>query len=643
MGFISPSDPVSSITPRADTPAARQELDTDFDEASGVANPDMWMKYATVMKRPVSMDSVLTLWEEMGTWDLMAAALGELVEEATQRDPVNPGTLWFECNDPEVEEDLNDMLDALNIEEIITSQFWHVSCLGNHFEKVDYAANTGVTGLTFVHPKSIKRYWLEKNRQCVGFQWMERKPRKEDVFVAADGTTEIPRAAVVTQNRADDLWYPWDFLHFRRMFRMRQSEYGEAIFDEAQGIYKKLRMGVDQMVVHRAQVQPDRYVINIDTQDQPPTEQMRTVQRWKQTLRSRQSFGTGSVSELNSPTDFKSFYNPWALDSVLWVAMPKGFQHSIEKLAGTANVPDVYDIELLTDLFFSIIGMPKGWLGIGKSDSGNPPSGKSLLAQDIRFLRKVRSIRRPIISQYTWLGNFHAILKGRKDLDSIKIQAKMSDIGGLEDQMKMELLDVQADILQKLAIVMKDFNLPQEAWAELIFKRYLHLPDDVINVFLTALPTPMPAPEMESKSAAPSSRVLLERIDKVIGHEKATIKLKISAILESSRLDVATVKKYSVPSDVMSMPSAKAGDAIVSSDVKANGRSESMTVLHEWTGPTRVHESKSSGSIPSIQIVVAASDKVDESKTSEPESSNVPLFSDNKPKSGWRRYFSPRK
>ena len=564
MGFIGSGDPVSSIIPRANTASANQELTDDFMDASRVANPDTWMKYATIMKRPTSMDQVLDLWEEMGTWDMMAAALTELVEEATQRDPINPGTLWFECNDAEFEDDLNEMLDLIGVEDILNSQVWYLAALGNHYEKIEYAQGEGVLGLHFIHPKAVRRYWLEKNRQCIGFKWSDRKPRANDIFVAADGTTEIPRASIAaTQGRSEDLWYPWDMLHMRRMFRMRTSEYGEAIYDEAQGIYKKLRMAVDQMVVHRAQVQPDRYVINIDVQEQAPADQMRTVQRWKQMLRSKQSFGRGDTDSMSAPTDFKSFYNPWALDSVLWVAMPKGFQHTITKLAGTANVPDVYDIELLTDLFYSIIGMPKSWFGIGDSGGQGAPSGKSLLAQDIRFLRKVRSIRKPILSQYTWLGNFHAILKGKTNLDSLNIQAKMADIGGLEDQMKLDLLSTQADILSKLADVMAAYNLPKEAWVELIFKRYLRLPDNVVNVFMTALPSPMEAPAFEAKGNPDNLKRIFETIQSRLDPEKGQIMMKIKSIVEASHLDNHAKKKYRKPSDVLSVPRIREGDGIM--------------------------------------------------------------------------------
>jgi hypothetical protein len=563
MGFIGSGDPVSSLIPRANTPSSAQDLNDDFLDAGKVANPDAWMKYASIMKRPSSMDQVYDLWEEMGTWDLMAAALTELVEEATQRDPINPGTIWYECNDNALEDSLNEMLDRIGAEDILNSQVWYLAALGNHCEKIEYAKGEGVLGLHFIHPKSIRRYWLEKNRQCIGFKWMDRKPRTSDIFVAADGTTEIPRATISSgQNRTEELWYPWDMLHMRRMFRSRTSEYGEAIYDEAQGIYKKLRMAVDQMVVHRAQVQPDRYVVNIDTQEQSAADQWRTVQRWKQSLRSKQSFGSGANGEVGSPTEFKSFYNPMALDSVLWVAMPKGFQHTITKLAGTANVPDVYDIELLTDLFYSILGMPKSWFGAGKDGGQGAPSGKSLLAQDIRFLRKVRSIRKPILSQYTWLGNFHAILKGKTNLDSLNIQAKMSDIGGLEDQMKMELLNIQADILAKLADVMTAYNLPKEAWVELIFKRYLRLPDDVVNVFMTALPNPVEAMPMESLRGGDNLKRIFEAIGTRLDGEKASILIKVKAAMESAKIDNHFVKKYSKTTDVLSVPKIKEADYI---------------------------------------------------------------------------------
>jgi hypothetical protein len=465
----------------------------------------------------------------------MAAALVEIVDEATQTDQNSPAKLWYQCNDRDFEDDLNGMILNLNVDDLISSQVYYIAALGNHFEKLEYAPGEGVMGMSFIHPLDVRRYWLERNRKAIGFKWTGHNPSKEAAFVHPDNRTPIERVAISDGQNTEELWYPWDILHFRRMYRLRISEHGEPIFDEAQGIYKKLRLAIDQMVVHRAQVQPDRYVINIDTKDQAPVDQMKTVQRWKMTLRSKVSFGlnnqgsTGLTDSLTDPVGFQAFYNAWSLDTILWVAKPTGFEHAIEKLQGTQNIPDVYDIELLTDLFYSIIGMPRSWFGAGNKGGGGGDqamSGKALLAQDMRFLRKIKSIRSPIINAYTWLGYFHAVLRG-KDIRELDIQAMMPPIGSLEDQMKLEMLRQQAEVLDLLADVMQKYNLPREAWIETIFKRYMHLPDDVLTMFITALPNDIQQPEMESlqKKPAPYTYRIIRELEDCVRQTPEAMKL----------------------------------------------------------------------------------------------------------------------
>lgn len=507
-----------SLVPRAQTPDADQRLWQEFQDAGRVGDPEIWTKFNTVMKRPTTFDAMLQLWDEMSQWDLIAAALVEIVDEATQTDANSPGAIWYQCNDAAFEEELNDLLVRLDVETMIQSQVWYVAAMGNHFEKLEYAPKEGVMGMSFVHPMEMRRYWLERNRKCIGYRWLGHKPNKEDVFVQPDNSTPVERVSMAAGQNIEDLWYPWDFMHFRRMFRMRMSEHGEPIFAEADGIYKKLRLAIDQMVVCRAQVQPDRYAISIDVQEQPPVEQMKTVQRWRQTLRSKLAFGqVGNPADMNSASDFTAYYNALALDTMIYIAQPKGFNNVITKLPGTADVPDVYDIELLTDLFYSIIGMPKAWFsgGQGSGGGGEMPSGRALLAQDIRFLRKIKSIRKPLMNSYQWLGYFHAVLKG-KDVEKLDIKVKMPEIGSLEEQLKMEMLGVQADILQKLGDVMEQYSLPKEAWIDTVFKRYMHLPDEIVSVFMTALPSEIDQSsekeESRIKKAAPSTLRLINEI-----------------------------------------------------------------------------------------------------------------------------------
>ncbi len=512
-----------TLVPRANTPDAEARLLQDFIGAGKVADPEIWNKFNSYMRRPTTLEEMLRLWEEMSMWDLLAAALVEIVDEATQSDSNSPATLWYKCNDQEFEEELNEMFLRIGGEEVLPSQVYHVSALGNNMEKLEYAPQEGIIGMSFVHPMDVRRYWLERNRKCIGFRWRGQKPNKDDVFVMPDNRTPVERVTLSSGQTTEDLFYPWDFLHQRRMYRMRMSEHGEPIFAEADGIYKKMRLAIDQMVVHRAQIQPQRYAINIDVQEQPPLEQMKTVHRWRQQLRSKVSFGAGNSPDLLSgPTDFMSFYNAWALDTVIYLAQPKGFQNTITNLPGTQQIPDVYDIELLTDLFYSIIGMPRSWFS-AKADQGETPaSGKALLAQDMRFLRKIKGIRRPIIQSYEWLAYFHAVLKG-KDPEQLEIKAQMPPIGGLEEQMKMELLQKQAELLGQLGDVMDQYKLPKEAWIETIFKRYMHLPDEVVNTFITALPGEAPTDDQqESRKAAPSTlRMIYEIENQVKGDVRA--------------------------------------------------------------------------------------------------------------------------
>lgn len=590
IGMIGSTLSTNSLVPRSDTPQALTRQQQEFMDAGQVANPDVWSKYAQVMRRPSTYETQLQLWDEMSTWDMMAAALNQIVDEACQTDSINPNAVWFECNNSKVEEELNRLLHQLDVETLVTSQFWNISSLGNHFEKLDYEVGEGVRGLTCVHPYEVRRYWLERNRQCIGFKWKGHAPNKDDVFVMPDNRTAIQRVALGVGQQLEDLYYPWDFLHFRRMYRLRGSEHGEPLFDEAQGIYKKLRMALDQMVVHRAQVQPDRYVVNIDTQDLPPTEQLKTVQRWKQSMRNKLSFGIGADSQtLSDPTEFRSFYNPWALDTIFYMARPKGVEHSITKLAGTTQVPDVFDIELLIDLFFSIIGMPKSWLGIGPEGSSAPPSGKALLAQDIRFLRKVKSIRKPIISGYTWLGYFHEVLRGQ-DVRMLNIQAKMPDIGGLEDQMKLDIVRSQADVLTALGEIMKQYGLPREAWVELIFKRYLHLPDDIVDIFMTSLPPEMEVQHpMEGLRQSPGERALLEEIDgQMRARPDLVFTLRKHVRSYHQLRETTEVRWQEVPRLVIFMPDMKDGDQ-ARVDVKESLIQMPISVAN---GKTSVTESK---------------------------------------------------
>ena len=559
-GLTGSSFPSDSLVPPDPTSGVGKETgERAFRSAGDVGDPDIWSMYQASMTRPVSYTSMLQLWDQMSSWDLIAATLIEIVDEATQTDSTDPATLWYECNDTKVENELNNMLDNIGSNQLIQSQVWHIAGFGNAFEKLDYNVGDGVVGTNYVHPMDVKRMWLTRNRRCIGYRWNGHRPDPDPAFNF--NGSEIPRIAISGGKSTEDLYYPWDFLHFRRMYRMRMSEHGEPIFSDAQGIYKKLRMAIDQMVVYRAQIQPDRYAINIDVQEQPPTQQMHTVQRWKQMLRRRLAFGEGDGK--GDATDFNSYNNPMSLDSILWFAQPKGMQHTITKLPGTTSVPDVYDIELLINLFFAVIGMPRWWI-MGQEGGENPASGRSLMATDMRFLRKIKTIRQPLIDGYEWLAYFHETLRGNatEDLD---IKTKMSEIGSLEDQIKIDILDKQADVMAKMSDIMQQFQLPPDVWVGIVFKDYLKLPQDVIDLLITNLPAEI-VPQGESK--APRHSKLVEEIDKSHREYLSEVRKKITELSYGKRLrneNFNRRRRLNSYKNMLQIPEMRNGDLIVSS------------------------------------------------------------------------------
>ena len=553
----------SSIAPRGGN-VYNKMLNDSFNASSEIGNPDKWGQFNSIMRRPVNYEEALRLWDEMSSWDLVAAALQLVTDETLQTDTMSPGTIWYECNNLTIEDSLNNMLIDIGVEDVLPSQVWHTASFGNSFEKLTYSPGEGVTGFMYAHPMDVRRYWLQKNRRAIGYKWFGNKPKKDD-DKNIDGS-ELSRSALNNGKEVEELWYPWDFMHIRRIYRQRSNEHGEPLFEDAQGIYKKLRMALDQMAICRANIQPDRYVMNIDVKDQVPIDQIKTVQRWRSQFRSKMAQTTSNGSTFGAGSDFKAFYDPMALDTILWMAKPNGFQHSVEKIPGTSNVPDVYDIELMTNLFFSVLGMPKSWLGFASaqgSDQG-PVSGKAILAQDMKFQRKIKSIRRPIIHAYEWLAYFHVILKHPNfDLSELQINCKMPPITVLEDQLKLEMLEKQADVLDKLAGVMERFSLPRSLWIEIVFKKYMSLPDDIVDVFMTELP-PESAPAQENLTRKnPSIKRIMEDVVATLGKDKSNIQANLFSLMDG-RIPKKRKYIYRTKQDVMKKHCMAEGDVVVS-------------------------------------------------------------------------------
>jgi len=129
--------------------------------------------------------------------------------------------------------------------------------------------------------------------------------------------------------------------------------------------------------------------------------------------------------------------------------------------------------------------------------------------------------------------------------------------------------------LSDLADVMEKYRLPKEAWIETIFKRYLHLPDDVVNAFITALPTPVEgADAMQGESLrrpGPYTAKLLREIESEAGRNPRirflTGQLRACALgnLSEGANERGRRRIYKSNADVLGMPSMQENDMVINS------------------------------------------------------------------------------
>jgi hypothetical protein len=191
-------------------------------------------------------------------------------------------------------------------------------------------------------------------------------------------------------------------------------------------------------------------------------------------------------------------------------------------------------------------------------------------------------VRKGVIDGYTWLAYFHALLTDQ-NIEDLNITAKMSDISGLEDQIKLELLQVQVDLLDKLGSALGNIGVPTHVMVDLVFRRYMRLPDDVINAVITALPNEGPLPGQEESA---------DKADKAIKQMMLTEATTVNRILGLVKMLKSGGKEMQMYVNETTMaaardrlPTAKAINAQKSLMEAANNASPEAAnrILLEWS------------------------------------------------------------
>jgi len=387
----------------------------------------------------------------------LAAPIVELYAEETTQPDINKGkTLWFECNDGKVEKELNDMLERIHAEDYLFPIATGVCSTGNEFQRILWSREEGVQQIVGVPQDMMQRLWHPTTRKLLGFRWNGQEPHDP------------------MYTNAPDVFAPWDFLHFRRIYNT-ETEYGRGLLDHLYPVWKKLEMATDQMVLYRLHTMPNRFALNIDIGNADFTDGMEQAHMWRAFMRQQM----GMDSQNPGAVGLQSRFDPAAIDSFL-IFPKRGSEDtsSIETLAGDKDVPDVQDIEQLEKQFLGGARVPKAYLG-REENSGLAQA--SLVSQDIRFARMVRVLRRPIVAGFFRLAQLHLSYKGI-DPSQYKITVKMSRISSIEEEVNIASMEKQAQLAGEITNLCQTLEIPNAQIMDLVFREYLSVPRYFLDV-----------------------------------------------------------------------------------------------------------------------------------------------------------------
>ena len=424
--------------------------------AAGDGQPthQTWQWYTQQLELSQERLDLYRDYAEMDQDDVISSVLDAVAEDATQRDFMTDKMIWCESVNPQIEKEANETLERLDAEDHAPGICRETAKNGDCFEYLHHQRGHGVIAHEFVPPEQVWRY--ERAGRLSGFTMSEQP---------------VPNP--------EHLMLPWQFCHFLRRGGRRYPgvQYGDAWIRPARRIYRKLQMSEDAMVMYRLKMAPDRDVYYIDVGEAPPDQQVAIVKMWKRLFKKNISYdpGTGLL---------RGELNPLAYDEDIFWPTKDGNDSRVERLSGSANVGEIFDVEFLVNRLFSALRAPKDYFGFG--DSGGFDRGKSLEQQDIRWARGVKAIQLACTRGYSRIVQIDFALRGiDPTLPTNEFTIKMTPVSALDEIQRADLYDIRLRSMEGLTRLVSDMDgLNKKQWFRFLLHKFGGFRDGFLDQFM---------------------------------------------------------------------------------------------------------------------------------------------------------------
>lgn len=301
----------------------------------------------------------------------------------------------------------------------------------------------------------------------------------------------------------EDLYAPWEFVHFRHKGDIYKEEsnyarlgiikdqfdknltsaYGQSILRPAIKVYAQLRFVENMILLSRLTNSIRRNVFLINVGEVAPEKAFETIANYANLL--KKDINLNIEDGIYSASKHTINYDE---DIFIPVGDPQN-DIRIESIGGDANIKEQYDLEYILNKLFAALKIPKAYLNYEQDLNAR----STLIQLDIRYARSVSQLQTTIVSGLRRLINIHLAYLGL-DPSEIDLDINLTTVSAIDDEARTDKRQKQianARDMWDLLTTMKDTidtsrgedeePLDITGVAEYLMKEYLELDAELID------------------------------------------------------------------------------------------------------------------------------------------------------------------
>lgn len=364
----------------------------------------------------------------------ISSALDILSDDATQADE-DGIIIHIKSDSDKVNNIVSDFIEEYELEDRISKWTRAVAKYGDLFIKVEGDYEKGIVYINdTIYPGVIDR--RDVNGKLVAFANNQN-----------------------TVYSNEDLYAPWEFVHFRHKGDIYKEEskqarlgivddhfdksltsaYGQSILRPAIKVYAQLRFVENMLLLSRLTNSVRRNIFLINVGDVAPDKAFDTISTYANVLKKdiNLNIEDGMYSAARHTVNYDE-------DIFIPVGDPQN-DVRIEQVGGDYNLREAYDLEYLLNKLFAALKIPKAYLNYEQDLNAR----STLIQLDIRYARSVGQLQHTMVSGLRRLINIHLAYKGL-DPSELNLDITLTPVSAIDEESRVNQQQAQVNVARDM-------------------------------------------------------------------------------------------------------------------------------------------------------------------------------------------------